>query len=765
MRLNRSQLNGLILTYLTLFEIVYLTQGCILLLNGWAPLSVYNRTLLADVVVSGYVHETYKDTRSKGLTYSAKIELITIYKGQELVEKLTSVSGNTFVISNFGDKKMCYADISEDEIYILFLTVYKERLSAKYDDIFGAATELTKPKEEEIFKQLGWNFWSSWESCSATCGGGVQVRRRGCSESSSSCNHTVSERRFCNEFSCKGTTNVLEALGLLQLPHGVSVESNRTSAYIVSSEANLYTPLSDLYKHRFPKDFSVLITAKLNSSSGGYLLTFSDIMGQQKMAIKYGNRLTLEYYDQNGLPGPKSPGFMENLSDSAWHQFAFSLENQQVTLFIDCEKVGSHFFGRTKDPFVGVNLMLALGPYFARYGVPFQGSVEQLVIVQDPNAAAQQCSSKLQNGQENSYGSEQAVKDDSQVGRVQKLTQSEQSKPENTTDDVDWSEWSTCSASCGMGFQSRTRYCGNNDIENCLQKENQLIQTRPCAGKTCFECPTECYNGGSCRRDGSCECRKGYKGKRCQKAICKKRCKNGGKCIRPGVCACPRGYLQPTCKVGCKIKCQNGGQCLKRNKCKCKKGFTGKHCSIPICRRGCGAGGKCIAPNKCSCRKDYKGRRCQKAICKPKCKNGGNCIFPNVCKCKAGFYGPHCEQYKCKRRCKNGGFCIGPNKCSCPPGYSGKWCHIGRCNHPCLNGGKCRNNKCRCAAGWKGKRCTIRGCSYKLYTVPYDRSYKRMVREEYTTKCGPWSWKSCVKTRIRYEIVTKTMYRSAYQCV
>lgn len=116
---------------------------------------MYNRTLLADVVVSGYVHETYKDTRSKGLTYSAKIELITIYKGQELVEKLTSVSGNTFVISNFGDKKMCYADISEDEIYILFLTVYKERLSAKYDDIFGAATELTKPKEEEIFKQLG----------------------------------------------------------------------------------------------------------------------------------------------------------------------------------------------------------------------------------------------------------------------------------------------------------------------------------------------------------------------------------------------------------------------------------------------------------------------------------------------------------------------------------------------------------------------------------------------------------------------------------
>lgn len=38
-----------------------------------------------------------------------------------------------------------------------------------------------------------------------------------------------------------------------------------------------------------------------------------------------------------------------------------------------------------------------------------------------------------------------------------------------------------------MGFQSRTRYCGNNDLDNCLEKENQLIQTRPCGGKTCSD--------------------------------------------------------------------------------------------------------------------------------------------------------------------------------------------------------------------------------------------------------------------------------------
>lgn len=181
-----------------------------------------------------------------------------------------------------------------------------------------------------------------------------------------------------------GTTDVLQALGLPKFPHGVSTDLNRTSAYIVNSEANLYIPLSDLYRGKFPKDFSILITAKLNTSSDGYLLTFSDIMGQQKMAIKYGEGLTLEYYDQNGLPGPKSPGFRESLSDSTWHQFAFSVEDQLVTLFVDCEKVKSQFFGRAKDPYVGVNLMLALGPYFARYGSPFE---VRICYIQEPFAS------------------------------------------------------------------------------------------------------------------------------------------------------------------------------------------------------------------------------------------------------------------------------------------------------------------------------------------------------------------------------------------
>lgn len=37
------------------------------------------------------------------------------------------------------------------------------------------------------------------------------------------------------------------------------------------------------------------------------------------------------------------------------------------------------------------------------------------------------------------------------------------------------------------------------------------------------DCASVCYNGGSCRPDGSCVCPKGYKGKQCQKGTEKSR--------------------------------------------------------------------------------------------------------------------------------------------------------------------------------------------------------------------------------------------------
>ena len=131
-------------------------SGCIYLLNGWTPVSVYDRTSLAEIVISGTVLQTFKEERTKSETYESKIKIKEIYKGKNVLDKIDSLdSSDIFIVGNFGDKNMCYSDVSEGEKYIFFLTVYKNRLSAKYDDFFGAVVEDTWYTEEEVYNQLG----------------------------------------------------------------------------------------------------------------------------------------------------------------------------------------------------------------------------------------------------------------------------------------------------------------------------------------------------------------------------------------------------------------------------------------------------------------------------------------------------------------------------------------------------------------------------------------------------------------------------------
>ena len=156
MRPKRYRMYELLFNFviLTLYFLFY-ANGCILLLNGWTPISVRERTSLADIVISGHVIETYKEIRTTAMTYSAKVKVKEIYKGEDKVRAISQVDQGIYVISNFGDKKLCYADVSGGESYIFFLTEYQGRLSAQYDDIFGAAISFTEYNQDEVIKQLG----------------------------------------------------------------------------------------------------------------------------------------------------------------------------------------------------------------------------------------------------------------------------------------------------------------------------------------------------------------------------------------------------------------------------------------------------------------------------------------------------------------------------------------------------------------------------------------------------------------------------------
>lgn len=133
-----------------------LTKGCILLLNGWEPLTLGERALLADIVLTVRTLDTFKTDRSSAQTYTAEFQSLRVLSGFKHLRSVKADRGeNVYNISNFGDKTMCYADVDTGETYILFLTVFDGRLSAKYDDIFGAAAEYSEENEEDILTALG----------------------------------------------------------------------------------------------------------------------------------------------------------------------------------------------------------------------------------------------------------------------------------------------------------------------------------------------------------------------------------------------------------------------------------------------------------------------------------------------------------------------------------------------------------------------------------------------------------------------------------
>ena len=63
--------------------------------------------------------------------------------------------GRLYNISNFGDTNACYSDVDVGDERLFFLTLFDNRLSAKYDDLFGAVADRTTDNEDEILQALG----------------------------------------------------------------------------------------------------------------------------------------------------------------------------------------------------------------------------------------------------------------------------------------------------------------------------------------------------------------------------------------------------------------------------------------------------------------------------------------------------------------------------------------------------------------------------------------------------------------------------------
>ncbi|XP_060581715.1 fibropellin-1-like isoform X1 [Ruditapes philippinarum] len=296
----------------------------------------------------------------------------------------------------------------------------------------------------------------------------------------------------------------------------------------------------------------------------------------------------------------------------------------------------------------------------------------------------------------------------------------------------DWSHWGTCSVTCDMGLQRRTRTCSNPPPSlagnHCfgVNIESQLCMPAPCA------------NGGW--------------GDWTSWSACSVTCGGG---IRSQTRSCsnppPSSYGQYCRGSNDKVEsCAN-------NNC------GTKHCATNQCVHG-----QCfeiLHDFLCSCDHGYEGRYCNISIshCQPDPCINGTCVDmlnDYTCNCYHGFEGRHCNisSSPCKSNPCQHGQCFASKTgyyCSCEDGFGGNQCNISNyyCkSNPCIHGTCLSGNidyTCSCSEGYLGKNCDVTNA-----TDCYDILHRNIGKVNSNGVYNVTLWRSKVVKEIYCDMAT-----------
>ncbi|CAG5897928.1 unnamed protein product [Menidia menidia] len=196
--------------------------------------------------------------------------------------------------------------------------------------------------------------------------------------------------------------DVLRGLELSESMEGVSLEAGfctsrkgteETDLAFKIKKIQLSAPTKQLFPDsKFPENFSLMATVRAKKGSQFFLLSVYDEQGVQQLGLEVGRSPVFLYEDQDGQPTPELyPIFKKiNLADGKWHRIAYSVQDKAVTLYLDCQMAESVDLLRGDNAIVSTEGVTVFGTRLLDEEV-FEGDIQQLLIVEDPHAAASYC--------------------------------------------------------------------------------------------------------------------------------------------------------------------------------------------------------------------------------------------------------------------------------------------------------------------------------------------------------------------------------------
>ncbi|XP_054039647.1 LOW QUALITY PROTEIN: collagen alpha-1(XI) chain-like [Rissa tridactyla] len=194
--------------------------------------------------------------------------------------------------------------------------------------------------------------------------------------------------------------DVLKILQLHSLPEGVKKVpgfcsqrgAGSDAAYRITRQAQLSAPTRQLFAGKFPEDFSIMTLVKAKPGVQAFLLSIYNQDGVQQLGLELGRSPLFLYEDQHGRPPPEDyPLFRGvDLADGKWHRVALSVSGRAATLLVDCGRRETRALPRSARPLLDTRGITLFGTRILDEEV-FQGDIQQLLVVGDPQAAFDYC--------------------------------------------------------------------------------------------------------------------------------------------------------------------------------------------------------------------------------------------------------------------------------------------------------------------------------------------------------------------------------------